>query len=130
MFHPNRDNFHIFSTELLDKRNPPTGRIEIELIVETEQEPIIVLESENCFKSKETVITRDPITTYTNLTSLPMHLLPEKVAPGEGTEKVAPSEGTGMYYVSIFRFCIISYGVKSCEDYCAFNSHDFSFGKV
>ncbi|CAG2197024.1 unnamed protein product [Mytilus edulis] len=94
MFHPNRDNFHIFSTELLDKRNPPTGRIEIELIVETEQEPIIVLESENCFKSKETVITRDPITTYTNLTSLPMHLLPEKVAPGEGTEKVAPSEGT------------------------------------
>ncbi|CAC5418668.1 unnamed protein product [Mytilus coruscus] len=86
MFHPNRDNFHIFSAELFDKRNPPTGRIEIELIVETEQEPIIVLESENCFKSKETVITRDPITTYMNLTSLPMHLLPVPTAPVENIE--------------------------------------------
>lgn len=114
MFHPNRDNFHIFSTELLDKRNPPTGRIEIELIVETEQEPIIVLDSENCFKSKETIITRDPITTYTNLTSLPMHLSPAKVDLGEC--KCIDT-------VSVFRLSIISDSVQSWYDYCAINSH-------
>ncbi|CAC5418670.1 unnamed protein product [Mytilus coruscus] len=80
MFHPNRDNYHIFSTELVDKGNPPIGRIKIELIEETGQEPIRVVESENCFKNKETLIPRDPITTYMNLTSLPIHLRPPPAA--------------------------------------------------
>ncbi|XP_063421593.1 uncharacterized protein LOC134706512 [Mytilus trossulus] len=76
MFHPNRDNYQIFSTEMVDKSNPPIGRIKIELIEETGQEPIRVVESKGCLNNKETLIPRDPITTYMNLTSLPVHLRP------------------------------------------------------
>ena len=80
MFHPNRDNYQIFSTEMVDKSNPPIGRIKIELIEETGQEPIRVVESKGCLNNKETLIPRDPITTYMNLTSLPVHLRPPPAA--------------------------------------------------
>ncbi|CAG2253871.1 unnamed protein product [Mytilus edulis] len=74
MFHPNRDNYQTFKTEISNRINPPIGRIQIELIEEKEQEPIIVLNSVNCFRSKETLIPQDPVTTYTNLTSFSVHL--------------------------------------------------------
>ncbi|XP_063421595.1 uncharacterized protein LOC134706513 isoform X2 [Mytilus trossulus] len=74
MFHPNRDNYQTFKTEISNRINPPIGRIQIELIEEKEQEPIIVLNSVNCCITKETVIPQDPITTYTNLTSFSVNL--------------------------------------------------------
>ncbi|XP_052094912.1 uncharacterized protein LOC127730521 isoform X6 [Mytilus californianus] len=88
LFHPNRDNYQIFKTEISNRINPPVGRIQIELIEEREQEPIIVLDSVNCCKNKETVIPRDPITTYTNLTSLSIHLQPPSAVNEDNQLKI------------------------------------------
>lgn len=77
MFHPNRDNFQIYSVEMVDTKNPPIGRVKIELQTEKEQEPIKIIDpGTGCTSGKTTLIPRDPIIEYYELTSLPVHLKP------------------------------------------------------
>lgn len=83
MFQPNRNNYQIFSVELVDPKDPPIGGLNIEMMQQVEPEPIEVIDTSGLCKGKTAYIYPDPVETYFELTFLPVHLKQPLPPPGK-----------------------------------------------
>ena len=106
MFQPNRENYKIFSVELVDPKDPPMGGINIELIEHVKPEPIEVIKTSGLCKGKSTYIYPDPVETYFELTFLPVHLkqpLPEPELNSEQSTVITDYKRDNQCRITVLR---------------------------